>query len=210
MISRSTQRWWLLALLAGATISAVLFDYRLAAWVNDVSTPWMRTTGYWLEEIGKSHWVLGYSVVMIIATWRSWRSVAHKHLVLFGSIAGSGLLANVFKVLVCRPRPPLFIADGLTQPQWLGFVTDWSWNSFPSGHATTGIAIAIAGAATWPRLRIPAWIVGLAIAFGRVMYNAHFLSDVLVGIALGAAISWWMIRYESTVNERPSIARAEQ
>ncbi|MFZ9869841.1 MAG: phosphatase PAP2 family protein [Candidatus Kapaibacteriota bacterium] len=193
-----SQRWWLVALLVSAAISVAWFDVRLATWINSISTPEMRTAGYWLEEAGKSHWILVYSLLMILATWRSWRSIARKHLVLFGSIAASGLLANVFKVLVCRPRPPLFLAEGLLSPQWFGFVTDWSWNSFPSGHATTGIAIAIAGSATWPRLRPLAWIVGLAIALGRVMYNVHYLSDVLTGMALGAAISWWMIRYESS------------
>lgn len=196
MISLNAQRWWLLALLGMAAISVAVIDYPLARWLDAHSTPWMSTMGYWLEEAGKSHWVLIFSLVMVVATWRSWRVAARRHLALFAAVAGSGIAANVIKVLVCRPRPPVFLATGAVTPQWLTFLTDWSWNSFPSGHATTGIAIAIAGSAAWPRLRVPMWIVGLAITFGRVMYNVHYLSDVLTGIALGAVISWWVVRYE--------------
>jgi undecaprenyl-diphosphatase len=69
--------------------------------------------------------------------------------------------------------------------------------SFPSGHATTGVAVfgllglyAAALAAT-RRRRIAAvcagFAVGCLVAASRVVLNVHFLSDVLAGACLGLA-----------------------
>ena len=173
---------WLLVL--AITVSILWIDYPLASWIDANTQPWMRVVGGWLEEAGKSHWVLGYSAIVVAIAWRSWRSVAHRHIALFTAVAASGILANLVKVIAVRPRPPLFLSDGLVDPQLFSFLIDWGWNSFPSGHATTGIAIAIAGTATWPRAAWLVWVLGLSIAFGRLIYNVHFLSDVLAGITL--------------------------
>ncbi|HLP27873.1 MAG TPA: phosphatase PAP2 family protein [Candidatus Didemnitutus sp.] len=135
---------------------------------------------------------------MIIIAWRSMRSLAHKHLALFASVAISGITANVIKVIACRPRPPLFIERGITEWNFLGFQMDYIWNSFPSGHATTGIAIAISGSYIYPRLRWLFWTIGLAIVFGRVALNAHYLSDVIAGGMLGGFVAMWVERFMQT------------
>lgn len=183
------------ALTSAAILSVFVADYTLSLWIEKNTTEWMRVLGGWLEESGKSHWVLGYAAIISAVAWRSYKSVAHRHLILFGSVALSGIASIVMKILVCRPRPPMFLNDGITQPDLLAFHMDWVWNSFPSGHATTGIAIAIAGAYTWPKLKWLMWLIGLSIAFGRVLYNVHYLSDVLSGIIVGAVISWWFIKW---------------
>jgi len=182
-----------LALIVAIILSIAFVDHPLAVWIDQHMQPWMRVVGGWLEEAGKSHWVLGYSLIAVAVAWRSWRSVAHRHIALFTAVAASGILANILKVIVVRPRPPLFLSQGAVDPQWFTFLIDWGWNSFPSGHATTGIAIAIAGAATWPRAAWLMWVLGFSIAVGRLIYNVHFLSDVLAGILLGAVVSWWCV-----------------
>ncbi|HLP27379.1 MAG TPA: phosphatase PAP2 family protein [Candidatus Didemnitutus sp.] len=178
----------LIGFVAMAT-SMMWIDQPLAQWINAHQNSAMKSAGLFLEEIGRSHWILGYCIVMIIIAWRSMRSLAHKHLALFASVAISGIAANVIKVIACRPRPPLFIERGITEWNFLGFQMDYIWNSFPSGHATTGLAIAISGSYIYPRLRWLFWIVGLAIALGRVMLNAHYLSDMIAGGVIGAAVA---------------------
>lgn len=183
-----------LALGTLACIVSVLWvDVPLAYFIDRQQTSFTRTAGHWLEEAGKSHWVLLYSAIVIIAAWRSWRSIAHKHIVLFAAVAASGIVANVIKVIISRARPPLLINDGIATFNFLAFRFDYLWNSFPSGHATTGIAIAVAGSAVFPKLRVVMWSAGLAIAFGRLIYNVHYLSDVIGGIVIGLIISWLCI-----------------
>jgi membrane-associated phospholipid phosphatase len=188
--------------LIALALSVAFVDLPLAQFIADNTNPTIETVGSILETAGESHWVLIYAVLTVAIAWRSWRSVSHRHVALFTAVAASGIAANIIKVLVCRPRPPLFLQEGLVDPQWFGFLIDWSWNSFPSGHATTGIAIAIAGSAAWPRASALIWVVGLSIAFGRLLYNVHYLSDVIGGILLGAVISWWCVQTLTVFEER--------
>lgn len=176
-------------------VSMLWLDVPVAQWINAHQTSSMKSAGLFLEEIGRSHWILAYCLVMIIIAWRSMRSVAHKHLALFASVAISGIVANIIKVIACRPRPPLFIERGITDWNLFGFQMDYIWNSFPSGHATTGIAIAISGSHIYPRLRWLFWTIGLAIVFGRVMLNAHYLSDVIAGGMLGGFVAMGVERF---------------
>lgn len=176
-------------------ISMLWLDVPVAQWINAHQTSSMKSVGLILEEIGRSHWILGYCVVMIIIAWRSMRSLAHRHLEFFASVAISGIAANVIKVIACRPRPPLLIEHGITDWNLFGFQMDYIWNSFPSGHATTGLAIAISGSTVYPRLRWLFWIVGIAIALGRVMLNAHYLSDIIAGGMLGGVVAYGILRY---------------
>jgi decaprenylphosphoryl-5-phosphoribose phosphatase len=60
--------------------------------------------------------------------------------------------------------------------------------SFPSGHAATSFAAAIAIAELAPRLRAPAVAAASLMAFTRPYLGVHYPSDVLVGAALGAAL----------------------
>ncbi len=170
--------------------SIVWIDVPLAYFIERNQSSVSHQIGYWLEEAGKSHWVLIYCVIVGVAAWRSWRSVAHNHIVLFAAVAASGIIANVMKVIISRSRPSLLFTNGIADFDLFAFRFDYLWNSFPSGHATTGIAIAVAGSVAYPRLRIVMWSIGLAIAFGRIVYNVHYLSDVIGGIVIGLIISW--------------------
>ncbi|MBI2794221.1 MAG: phosphatase PAP2 family protein [Ignavibacteria bacterium] len=173
--------------------SIVWIDAPLAYFIEQNQTSVSRQIGHWLEEAGKSHWVLIYCAIVVVAAWRSWRTVAHNHIVLFAAVAASGIIANVMKVIISRSRPHLLITDGIAAFDFFAFRFDYLWNSFPSGHATTGIAIAVAGSVAYPKLRIVMWSIGLAIAFGRIVYNVHYLSDVIGGIIIGLIISWLCI-----------------
>lgn len=61
--------------------------------------------------------------------------------------------------------------------------------SFPSGHVTLFGSIAIPLAVMYPRMRPLLAVVVFAMC-ARPAVNAHFLSDVLGGLALTAALTW--------------------
>ena len=187
----STQRIVLLASFAVLAIVSSMFfvDIPLARFIHSLETPWLRSAGMALEELGKSHWVLGYCILAIAIAWRSMRDVAHRHIEFFLSVAISGIAANIIKVIACRPRPMLMLTEGITQWDPLAFRMEYLWNSFPSGHATTGLAIAISGSAAWTRLRWFFWPLGIAIAVARMIVDAHYLSDVIAGSVLGAVVA---------------------
>ena len=60
--------------------------------------------------------------------------------------------------------------------------------SFPSGHAATSFAAAIAIGALAPRLRAPVLGAAALMAFTRPYLGVHYPSDVLAGAALGGAL----------------------
>ena len=99
------------------------------------------------------------------------------------AMAVSQVLIGPLKALYGRERPPLPLVET-------------SAASFPSGHSVAGAAIAVALVIVLvpagPRRRVlelAAVIAATAMAMSRVYLRAHWLSDVVAGAALGAAIS---------------------
>jgi membrane-associated phospholipid phosphatase len=96
--------------------------------------------------------------------------------------AASGISTGLKEVFE-RPRPSL--VDPAIHP--LVRVPD-SY-AMPSGHAATAFGAATAVGLVHPRLRPPLLTLAALIAISRVWLGVHYLSDVLVGAALGSAVS---------------------
>lgn len=119
-------------------------------------------------------------VVAIYLLWRrQWTALAFWA----SAVVVSQLFVGTMKVAYARPRPPMALVH----------TTGYS---FPSGHALTGAAIALAlvivMVPSGPRRRL-FWIVAtiyvVAMAWSRVYVQAHWLSDVTTGAAIGAAVT---------------------
>jgi undecaprenyl-diphosphatase len=100
-------------------------------------------------------------------------------LVAVGVAAG---LTSLLKELFDRVRPAL--ADRGIE----ALVPTPESASFPSGHAATAFAAAVAVGAFYPRFRWP--LLGLAVLVGlsRIYLGVHYALDVLAGAALGIAV----------------------
>ena len=75
----------------------------------------------------------------------------------------------------------------------------------PSGHASAAFAAAVAVGLVHPRLRWPLVALASLIAISRVWLGVHYLSDVLAGAALGAAVAlllWLLTRARATGSRR--------
>jgi membrane-associated phospholipid phosphatase len=96
------------------------------------------------------------------------------------TVAGAYALNTLVKLVVRRPRPTLPGLPPLTStPTQL---------SFPSAHATTSFAAALA----YSRLDAPAvplYTLAFGLALSRLYLGVHYPSDVLAGAVLGTAIA---------------------
>ncbi len=79
--------------------------------------------------------------------------------------------------------------------------------SFPSGHSAGTFAIATSLELLYgPKAGVPAFLAAGAIAFSRVDINAHHVSDVAMGAALGSAIAWATTRFHQSEHRRFTLA----
>ncbi|MGW9346727.1 phosphatase PAP2 family protein [Nocardiopsis flavescens] len=106
----------------------------------------------------------------------------------------SSVLNHLLKLLVHGARPSWYSAQIAQHANESSF-------GMPSGHAQGAtVVLGYAGirsgrrGALWTALALAA-----LICFSRVYLGAHFISDVVAGIALGALVLWAFLRWEDRV-----------
>jgi undecaprenyl-diphosphatase len=193
---------WKICLFMTANIvllSALLLDAPVGAHAKDMAPP-IHFLGKMLTNFGESGWIIIVSAFLFfegLAGSRLLRSarcrckaarVSRIGGYLLVSIALSGILANILKRIIGRARPMHYQDWGI-----LGFSPfngHASFESFPSGHATTIGAFFAALVFLFPRYRFIFVACAIWLAATRVMIGAHYPSDVIAGLALGAWFSF--------------------
>jgi membrane-associated phospholipid phosphatase len=200
-------RWRVLSLvLLGAFLgmSAVIYGFRLLPGEADLHREiigyrgtLLHATARWLDYGGKWHFLAPAMLLLLACS-----SVARRRWWLWcGLLPLSGGIEQLFKFLVARPRP-----RGV------------NWG-FPSGHVTAAATFAVllayllARERVSPAARVPLLLLAIAlvgsVGFARVILNAHWPSDVLGGVLLGAgcaaAAAWWDATHPVEDAPRPSL-----
>jgi len=194
------------ALISGTAILGVII-YLLFVWADPILLASVRQPDREFPQIfvyitmaGQVDWILIISGVILLALSFSqagrftrnklivWHRVFLFSYFTFTAVALSGLIGNFFKNAIGRARP-VYTPDA---HNWLSmpFEDSYIYASFPSGHATTGGAIAMVLALLFPRWRWYFFLGGVAVAVSRPVLGVHFPSDVVAGYALGIAIVW--------------------
>jgi lipid A 4'-phosphatase len=188
-----------LALLAALLLSIAFVDRPVARFFHD-SDPTLRQVFQFITQFGLSKGYLVLSAVLFagcrlaaVAAREGQLAArlalaARRALFVFVAVAGAGLVADIVKLIFGRARPKLLFADGFYGFTWGADQADY-W-SFPSGHATTAAALAVALYLLWPRGAALYLVVAVLVAASRIIITAHYLSDVLMGAAIGAAAAW--------------------
>jgi len=200
--------WVLYALLTLAGIAACIayVDRPVALYFHGVSPPvlvFFRA----VTRLGVSTYYMIGTAALALMLWLIGRfgrgrwtvplgAAAIVPLFLFLSIAVSGLITDLLKIVFGRARPKLLFANETFGFDWWRTKGDF-W-SFPSGHTTTAVAIAAALYCLWPRF-LPLYI-GFAALVGvsRLVIGAHYVSDVVaatfIAIAATYCLRLWLER----------------
>jgi MYXO-CTERM domain-containing protein len=181
----------------GLLLVAVVADAPVRALAQSLD-PTLRDTLRWVTEFGKSSWPLGIGLALLGVVWflRRRRSTlpaadlaALRSAFLFVvlAVAGSGFLASLSKHMIGRIRPSTEADAQVLEFSVMAFRSGWA--SFPSGHATTATAMALALAWCFPRFAW-AWLAfGVSIALSRAFLGVHWLTDCLAGVLLGTVVT---------------------
>ena len=161
---RPTLRPWLAGglLCVGAAAAVVWIDRPLALASQQLGSE-ARGLARLGSALGNSAWVLVPSAAVLLLRRAGALSALQQDWVkrcrqLFWTVAASGLLADVLKGVVARPRPKLWLRDGVVEPRWFHWF-DAAWASMlplqvaaasGSGTLLPGIRAA---AATWLRVQ---------------------------------------------------------
>jgi undecaprenyl-diphosphatase len=148
-----------------------------------------------LTRLGESDWILIPSLVLWLLSAlfaaiipkpvpkRALWQMAGIWAFFFIGVGFPGLVTTLIKRVVGRARPEHLDAVGSLQFQWNW--TDWSYQSFPSGHTTTAFALCFVVGFLSPRW-FP-WMLILAVFIGlsRIVVGAHYPTDLVAGAIIG-------------------------
>src|SRR5215831_2093993 len=177
-------------LLAG--LAALPIDRGAAAYFRDhIQTPLFRAA-YHITDFAKGGpWIAAAAVayvgtqlwLMTASGSESVETISDYALALLASFVAGSVVLHVLKIFLGRRRPRDDVEHGLYGFRY--FTWQLQYDSFPSGHAMTIFSVAVLAAIIVPALA-PLWFaIALTLALTRAMLIAHFLSDVLIGAALG-------------------------
>lgn len=142
-----------------------------------------------------------FIVIAVILYWTYDKKYAHKFALTFmvSAMVNSGL-KEIFK----RPRP--FTESGVDSP--FGYET--TGYSFPSGHAQASGVLGYTAYDLYKKhnLNWLKWLglfIIIVVPISRVYLAQHYLSDVLVGVALSVGISILMFKWIDKMNDKEEI-----
>ncbi len=161
-----------------------------------------------VTRLGESPWQLWptglFALALLFVDWRrvgrrtaaAWIELGCLVGYYFTSIAAAGMVTNAIKWTVGRSRPLRFAEDGVLTLSPISF--GFEHVSFPSGHTTTAAAgatalVLILGAR--PGFVATAVLYVLTIGLSRMMVGAHYPSDVVAGMFVGATSAFLLAHW---------------
>lgn len=170
---------WSPLLASDQRIDSAIHDWALRTPVAVDISLWLQTVG----DTGTATIAVVVTVVVLLVARRWWLALT---VAVVGALAP--LVTNLLKPLVDRPRPVWAVPiETIDQP------------SFPSGHATGGIAVwMVCGIAIGSLLRdpslgalvaLPFIVLGVAIGLSRLVLGVHWPSDVVAGWAVAVCVT---------------------
>ncbi|BAU27942.1 undecaprenyl-diphosphatase [Aneurinibacillus soli] len=118
-------------------------------------------------------------IVAFVLLWQRRRLGLRPGVTLLVGIGIGGVLENIFKPLISRPRPPL-VEDTVRQLVELPIS-----HSFPSGHAVSSFVSMYVLYRLFPRTLWWALPCALIMSYSRIYVGVHYPLDVVAGALIG-------------------------
>jgi membrane-associated phospholipid phosphatase len=136
-------------------------------------------------------WIIGALVVYVamqaLIEWSGdtplLRAVSDYSLALLASFVVGSVVLHGIKIFLGRRRPRDDAEHGLYGFKY--FTWELQYDSFPSGHSMTVFCIAVVLSAALPSFALVWLLVASFFGLMRAFLTTHFLSDVMVGAAIG-------------------------
>lgn len=184
----------------------LFYDVQISIWAQSIPNAHLKGTFWWfVDRYGESPtWILGIaSLLTYLLTHGNDRWSEYRPYLLF--LLVTILISPVFlvqslKIAVHRPRPSL-------PALWL---TDRK--SFPSGHTASAFVLFAITYLLPPRKRTLRLLLGIflgvwgvAVGVARVVWGAHYPSDVLCGalISLVTEYALWKLIFREKIQNHP-------
>lgn len=220
------RRWWMRPLLAGALGVAALWPLDgwlgvvMGGWRESLPGDIRRELGA-LQQFGQ-----GGSIILTVLVVLSLDRAGARRLWDWGAaLAVTAAVVYPMKTLVGRPRPGLGAGEGggegatgvfyapdvvlgplgvhpFGEPVgfrhawefWAGISADlWS---MPSAHTAYAVVMAVFLGTAYPRVAWLVWLLAVLVGVARVIFGAHYPTDVVAGAAIGAAAGMVAVRGE--------------
>jgi len=169
-----------LVIIFFSILSYFFFDLSIAAYFHKIKQTRINVKIIFetITAFGRAELFLVPSIIVFFI-FRKRKKTAQTALFIFSTVAVSGIIVDIIKVIAGRFRPVLYFSQNLYGFDF--FHIDADFLSFPSGHSATSLSIAAALFILYPRLRGLFIILGITVASSRMVITAHYLSDVLIG-----------------------------
>ena len=114
------------------------------------------------------------------------------------AIIANGIYTEVLKITLGRARP--FTNEPNTDIDFLEFELETNENSLPSGHTSTAFTIATVLSERLDNIYASVTLYSLAslTAYQRIYSDVHWLSDIVLGAALGTFIGLKIVKLHET------------
>ena len=162
----------------------LLFDYSVASFFDSINYQTKSLFGT-LTHFGDSLYffvptILIWSLIKIIKSKNQiMETISDISLFIFLNILLSGIVTQILKHIIGRPRPVLYNGFELKSLDIIQF--DSKWHSFPSGHTATIFAFIFCMIFLFPKIKNALITIAIIIASTRVIVGAHFISDIFGG-----------------------------
>ncbi len=147
-------------------------------------TPIVKATGF-LAEIGDQPQLVATSLGTVVIGLVARRpDMIRGGVRMFAAHAAATFVKSAIKSSIDRTRPEKAIEDGKARFE-PGDSDDHAQTSFPSGHTAGAVAVARAASRDIDGAGAPAALVTGVVAAAQPLNGKHYLSDLVVGAAVG-------------------------
>ena len=168
---------------------AVLILWGLCAWVSftgGLPEPWGTRVGQFLSHQGHTTFLVVSLAALLFGPLQKGESRAIRWLCLVGALLGYLLIVEGLKRVIWLPRPGDYVAG-----------THARGSGFPSGHTVPAFVVACLVAEIYPRWRVLAFAMAVAVGYARVEVRAHFAYQVVASGIFGSVLGVLVLRWRT-------------